>query len=264
MSLARHLLLCAALWLAGCLCLKAQPQSETLHVMSYNIHHGADMDNKPSIERIAEVIRQHLPEVVAVQEVDSANQRSGGRYNLGDLAAETSYHPIFAPAIPFGGGKYGLGILCREEPLAVRHIPLPGSEEKRVMLVAEFQGYVVACVHLSLTTADRMTSAALIRSEAARYEKPFLLAGDWNDTPGSAFVAEMTKDFLLLNKPKHCTFPADKPDRCIDYIAIYRPTAHNVDRKETYVIDEPAASDHRPVMVALQFKAAEDELTNEP
>ncbi len=268
MSLTKRLLLCTALWLAACLCLKAQPQSDaqrtnTVRIMSYNIHHGAGMDDSTSIGRLADVICRHQPEVVAVQEADSANHRSGGRYNLGDLAAEALYYPTFAPAIPFGGGKYGVGILSREKPLAVRHIPLPGSEEKRVMLVAEFQRYVVACVHLSLTEADRMASAALIRCEAARYKKPFLLAGDWNDTPESAFVKEMAKDFQLLNTPKQFTYPADKPDRCIDYIALYKPTAHELAVKSASVPNEPAASDHRPVVATLQFKIPAHELIYE-
>ncbi len=153
--------------------LNTQPQqkakhADTLRVMSYNIHHGAGMDGQTDITRLARIILSHQSDVVAIQEVDSVNQRSGGRYNLGDLAAETLYYPTFAPSISFGGGKYGLGILSREKPVAVRHIPLPGSEEKRIMLVAEFQRYVMACVHLSLTESDRMASAAMIRAEAAR------------------------------------------------------------------------------------------------
>ncbi len=265
MNLSKQLFYAIALWLTACVSLKSQPKSDvqranTLRVMSYNIHHGAGMDGQTDIVRLAEVIRRHQPEVVAIQEIDSTNHRSNGRYNLGELAGEALYYPTFASAISFGGGQYGIGILSREKPLAVRRIPLPGSEEKRVLLVAEFARYVFACTHLSLTEADRMSSAALICAEAARYSKPFLLAGDWNDTPESPFVKNIGKNFLLLNNPKHLTYPADKPDRCIDYIALYKPTADELAVKSASVPGEATASDHRPVIATLQFKISADDL----
>ncbi len=265
MSISKLLLLPTILWLAICSQLKAQPQSEvqrenTLRVMSYNIRHAVGMEGRMDVVRLADIIRRHRPDVVAIQEIDSVTQRSEGHYNLGELAAEALYYPTFAPAIPFGGGKYGVGLLSREKPIDVRHIPLPGSEEKRVMLVAEFQRYAIACTHLSLTEADRMASRDIIRTEAARYGKPFLLAGDWNDTPESPFLKEIGKDFMLVNNPKHPTYPADKPDRCIDYIALYKPTANELAVKSASVPNESTASDHRPIVATLQFKIPTNEL----
>ncbi len=262
-KLSTHLLFTVLFCLAACASLKTQPQQEakhadTLRVMSYNIHHGAGMDGQTDITRLARIILSHQTDIIAIQEVDSANQRSRGRYNLGDLAAETHCHPIFAPAIPFGGGKYGIGILCREKPIAVRHIPLPGSEEKRIMLVAEFQSYVMACVHLSLTESDRIASAAIIRTEAERHSKPFLLAGDWNDTPESPFLKEMGKYFHIINDTKQLTSPADKPQSCIDYIALYKPTSQEVAVKSASVLNEPVASDHRPVTATLYISKGKD------
>ena len=45
--------------------------------------------------------------------------------------------------------------MSRDEPLAVRRIPLPGREESRVLFVAEFPDYVVCVTHLSLTPEDQ-------------------------------------------------------------------------------------------------------------
>ncbi len=250
------------------LALLAQPRSEmqeanTFRLLSYNIHYGVGQDGRCNVKRIADLLRHYHPEVAFIQEVDSATCRSKGRYLLGELGAEALYYPLFAPAIDFDAGRYGVGLLSREKPLAVRRVPLPGREEKRVMLVAEFSRYTVACVHLSLTESDRLASLPLICREAERSAKPFILAGDWNDIPESPFLKELAKDFQVLNSPKHLTFPADKPERCLDYLALYKPKAHDLAVKAVSVLNEPIISDHRPVMATLQFKIPACELIYE-
>ena len=51
---------------------------ETVRIMSYNVHNGAGLDKKVDYERIAEVINQVKPDVVAIQELDSVTYRSKG------------------------------------------------------------------------------------------------------------------------------------------------------------------------------------------
>lgn len=250
---------------ATCGALQAQvptelQQQNQLNVLTYNIHNGIGMDGKTDYARIAGLIRHSKADVVAVQEVDSATHRSKGRYVLGEIAAEALMHPTFGAAIPYDGGKYGIGILSREKPMAVRQRSLPGREEKRTLLIAEFKRYVLGCVHLSLTEADQMASVAVIREEAARCGKPFILAGDWNAVPQSALVKELQGDFRLLNNPKTPTFPADRPDRCIDYIALYQPTGTKLVSRRSYVWNKQKASDHRPVWTQLQFKTPAEQL----
>lgn len=224
-----------------------------VRVMTYNIHNGIGMDGCRDVVRLADVMRRSGADVVAVQEVDSMTQRSGGRYVLGELAAEGLFYPTFAPAMDYDGGKYGVGLLSRERPLAVRRIPLPGSEEPRVLLVAEFERYVVGCMHLSLTASDRMASLAPIREAAAGYAKPFFLAGDWNDLPDSEFITRLSEDFRIVT-PREATCPADEPEECLDYVALYRPTGDDWVTMGGSVLPEKVASDHRPVTVTLQCK----------
>ena len=61
------------------------------------------------------------------------------------------------------------------------------------MLVCEFQEYVFACTHLALEEEDRLTSVDIILEEVARWEKPFFICGDWNDTPASYFYQNLTR-----------------------------------------------------------------------
>ena len=163
--------------------------------MSYNIRNGIGMDEKRDLNRTAATITAENPDVVCVQEVDSVTGRSGGAYILGDLAKVTNMHPTFAAAIDFMGGKYGIGILSKEEPLSVKRIALPGREEERALVIAEFSNYVVACTHLSLTPADQLASVQLIVNETSQYTKPVFLCGDFNAYPNSDVIAAFKKQF---------------------------------------------------------------------
>jgi len=220
-----------------------------VQVMSYNVRHCAGMDMVVDIDRTANVIASQHPDVVALQELDSMTARSEHHDQLGELAIRTSYYPVFGSAIEFGGGTYGVGILTRERPLSTKRIPLPG-EEPRVLLVVEMKDYVVACTHLDLEEAERLASVSLIVNEAQRWQKPFILAGDWNDAPDSELMQEMTK-YFIIHSGNGATYPADEPQECIDYIATYKERPAMT--LEYSVVNEPEASDHRPLVVKLRL-----------
>ena len=231
-----------------------------LKIMTYNVRNSKGMDNVMDCRRAAAVIRAQAPDIVAVQELDSMTRRSGGKYVLGEIADYVGMHAEYFPAIEFDGGKYGIGILSKEKPLAVKGYPLPGREEERALLVAEFEEYVFACTHLSLTEADRMASLEIVGKIAKDCSKPFYLAGDLNDVPGSPFILALQENFRILNKLESKTFPAPNPDRTLDYIAVWKATAPKMDVVSKEVIDEPMASDHRPVSVLLRTAIPADEL----
>jgi endonuclease/exonuclease/phosphatase family metal-dependent hydrolase len=175
--------------------------------------------------------------------------RSRNQDQLDELASRTGYHPVFGAAIEFDGGQYGVGILSHETPLSTKRIPLPG-EEPRVLLVVELKDYVIACTHLDLDEAQRLASVPLIVEEAQRWEKPFILAGDWNDEPGSELLEAMTHYFTILSG-NEATYPADEPTACIDYVAAFNGCAEAIG---SHVIDEPEASDHRPLVVWVRLR----------
>jgi len=261
-SLLPTCLLALACSLHGTACHAQKQATQTanrLTVMTYNVHHGAGEDDRTDYARLGEVIRRTGAGYVAVQEIDSVTGRSMKRNVLRELAIETGLYPTFAKAISYDGGSYGVGILSRERPLAVRRLPLPGREEQRVLLVAEFSRFVLGCTHFSLTEADRMASVELLRAEAQRHGKPFLLAGDWNDQPDSPFLKAMGRHFTVLSPTDKPTYPAGKPTECIDYIALASGNDALV-KLSSHVVNAPAASDHRPVVATLQFKTPAEQL----
>ena len=249
-----------------------------LRVASYNIQHGVGMDNKRDYKRIADVLENINPDVVAVQEVDSMTQRTDNTYSLGEIADHMRYYASYAPTISFDGGKYGIGILSRKRPIKTEQHALPGREEARTLLVAEFDKYVFATTHLSLTEADRKASISIIENIAKRYNKPFIIAGDLNADPNSPFMRKLEKCFYICSR-KDKSWPADNPKECLDYIAVYknygdirRPGAAEKgwEQYRPYV-GEPAvtlhaevvnslASDHRPIFADIVLPTPVDQL----
>lgn len=229
--------------------------ADTLTLMTYNVRNANGLDGVRSVERVAAVIRQSAPDVVAVQELDSATARAKGAYILGKLAAATGMTATYGPAISFDGGKYGLGLLSRQRPLSVRQVALPGREERRTMLIVEFPDYAVACIHFSLTEADRMVSLPLVREAVAGMKnKTVFIAGDWNATPESDFIRGIEEDFVLLTRSDEASYPADDPEICIDYIAVDEAHAAGWTVTSTCTLPDSVASDHRPKVVRLVRK----------
>ena len=195
--------------------------------------------------------------------------RSGGRDVLGELATLTGMIPIYAQAIDFDGGKYGVGILCRQQPLSVERRALPGREERRTVVAAEFRDYVFACTHLSLTEADRMLSLPILKEVASRIPgKPFFLAGDFNAEPGEDFIQTLTASFTILTDTTVRTYPADVPDITIDYIVCHKASPHPSPKGKgaangSNIVTPPlggdgggsaSASDHRPVCIDITYR----------
>ena len=231
-----------------------------LKLMSYNVRNTKGMDGIRNCQRVANVIINEAPDVVAVQELDSMTTRSEQKYVLKEIAERTQMHATYAPAISFQGGKYGVGILSKEQPIGIQTFPLPGREEKRMLLVAEFEDYYFACTHLSLTEEDRLASLDIIKQSISNSSKPFFLAGDLNDTPDSKFIKALQQDFQLLTNVEKATYPAPEPTETIDYIAAWKSTTDDFAVVSTQVVEEPMASDHRPITVKLRVAKKADEL----
>ncbi|MCA9157935.1 MAG: hypothetical protein KDA72_06385, partial [Planctomycetales bacterium] len=93
--------------------LTAQGQEPTspaplqLRVLSYNIHHGRGIDDQVDLERLAKVVNDCHPDLVALQEVDNRTQRTDGVDQTAELARLTGLHAQFARQIDFEGGQYG-------------------------------------------------------------------------------------------------------------------------------------------------------------
>ncbi len=231
-----------------------KPDDGVIRILTYNIHNCVGMDGKTDFARVADVINRINPHIVALQEVDSATRRMNGVDVLGILAEKTNMFPSYGPAIDFQGGKYGNGVLSRKKPLSSAYIPLPGRQERRSLLMVDFEDYTLYCTHLNHANAgDRHGSVMMIDYEAGDAQKPIFLAGDINDTPGSRTLELLSENWVQLSGNEF-TFPSDAPEKCIDYVFGLRHDDFSYEIIRQAVVNEPVASDHLPVFVDIRIR----------
>ena len=175
--------------------------------------------------------------------------RSKRKDILGEIAKQTGMKATFAEAIPYQGGKYGIGILSKEKPIRVKRVPLPGREEARTMVLAEFNDYVFVATHFSLTKADQELSIPLILNELRPYNKPIFFAGDMNSVPNSKVQKDLRKYFNVLTAGDWLTCNGT----CIDFIYEYKENAKMSPVLYKEMIKDYIASDHCPIYVDVML-----------
>lgn len=85
-------------------------------------------------------------------------------------------------------------------------------------------------------------------------EYQIFLAGDLNAEPESAFIKYLQQDFQILSDVNQHTFPAPAPTETIDYITALKQNMKGFTVTSAQVVNEPVASDHRPLVVVLEQK----------
>lgn len=232
----------------------AKKEKNARRIMCYNVRNCRGEDNVLDYDRVANVMKKVGAEVIAIQELDSATGRSKGTVALEELAKRLKMKHTYAPAIDYDGGKYGVGLLSVEKPIGYTTMPLPGANERRVLLVVEFKDYYFAVTHLSLTNEERVQSANMI-IDAVKHikDKPLFIAGDFNATPKSDPISVMNTKFTILNDINDFTIPVVNPNRTIDYIFGYN-NGYKFDVLQRKVLQEREASDHLPLFVDVVIK----------
>ena len=236
-----------------------QGQATTLRILAYNIHHGAGNDEVLDLERIARLIRSLDPDLVALQEIDNRTERTGGINQAAEIGRMAGMGSVFGPFMDYQGGQYGMALLSDLPFVNPTNHELPEGAEPRSSLAIRVQlpdgagELIFAGIHFYRTEDERMAQARRLLHVLEPETLPVILAGDFNSTPDSAVMALIGETFAIPDKGEdHFTFPSDLPDREIDFI-VYRP-ADRFTVVESRVIDEPVASDHRPLLLVVEFR----------
>ncbi len=234
-------------------------QATTLRILAYNIHHGAGNDEVLDLERIAGLIRRLEPDLVALQEIDNRTERTGGVNQAAELGRLTGLASVFGPFMDYRGGQYGMALLSRLPFVDQTNHMLPEGAEPRsaLTITVELPGdageLMFTGIHFYRTEQERMAQARRLLDLLDAEEPPVILAGDFNSTPGSPVMDLIDETFVVPDKgADRFTFPSDDPRREIDFI-VYRP-ASRFTVVESRVIDEPIASDHRPLLLVVEFR----------
>lgn len=242
-----------------------------MRLATWNVLHGARDHRSPAqTQALVEGVASLDADVVALQEVDRFQPRSGTVDQLAECAAGFA-DSRFEPAIlgtpggdwracveDDGGVAYGIGILTRL-PVRAWHVlrlraapfrlPVRATggrlqlfgDEPRVALAAELDGITVIATHLSFVPGWNVKHLRAVTRWAATLPGPHVLLGDLN--AGPLLVRTAGWDLLA----HEATFPSSRPRRRIDHVLGHGPLPP-VTRVQ---VPEMAISDHRPLIVTL-------------
>jgi len=231
-----------------------------LRVFCYNIHHGEGLDGKVDLGRIAQLIKDSGARVAALQEVDRNMSRTRRVDLAKELARQLGWTAYFSPNLRTkDGGEYGNALLTALPVSAWKNtiFPLGRPTEPRGLLQATVrfheQEIEILTTHLDSDRRDdeRLRQAPALLAALAQLPagRPFVLCGDFNDSPKGpayALLAAAVKDSWgeLYPNEKGFTIPADKPTSRIDFFwtnpSLLKPIKVTVLNSQ--------ASDHLPLV----------------
>lgn len=234
---------------------------EPVRIMSYNIHHGADKDEKNTLLAMADFIKGSGADIVGLQEVDSVCARSGKTDQAATLAARLGIHQVFVRHFDFEEGAYGIALLSRYPMHNIQRYRLPVDPSATTSGVAFFtadltikkkQVIRVAVVHMDYRSqASRIRQAGIVRQLLQDSRLPVVLIGDMNASPRTPEIDTLSQSLENGGDYELFTFPAEKANRKIDYIFL----GGRFERLYSKVY-EVGFSDHLPFMSVVQLPVA--------
>ncbi|SNR67988.1 endonuclease/exonuclease/phosphatase family protein [Blastococcus mobilis] len=236
-----------------------------VRVMSYNIHHGAGVDGRLDLKRIAGEIRDFGAEVVGLQEVDRHwSERSDFVDQAAELARMLRMHVVYGANLdndPLNRGEprrqYGTAILSDAPIHEWRNTLLPrtGNLEQRGLLEAlvTVRGVPVRVftTHLQHNSQqERIAQIAAVREVIGVPQESVVLTGDLNARPDTPEIEAITEDLVdawaEAGVGDGYTLSAENPYARIDYVM------HTDDVvARTAAVLSTDGSDHLPVVAAL-------------
>ncbi|MEB2775384.1 endonuclease/exonuclease/phosphatase family protein [Algoriphagus sp. D3-2-R+10] len=235
--------------------------AQSLKVISYNIHHGADKNEVNTLEEMGEYIKVSNADLVGLQEVDSMCNRSGSVDQMKILAEITGMHYAFQRHFEYDGGAYGLGILSKYPIISEEHNQITsiknGENRSLALLSAKIslpdrKEIVFATVHLALDQSTRLIQADETL-EFLESDLPLILTGDFNSEPGTEEIELFSEQMKMADDKLDYTFPVINPSKKIDYIWISKDHSKNISHVKVPLTIQ--YSDHLPLEAELTLKS---------
>jgi len=227
-----------------------------LVVATWNIHGAVGTDGRYAPERVVAVLREIGADIVALQEVASAQTHENF---LRDLEQATGYGIVAGLLRQRQGSDFGNAVLSRYPVASVRHLDLAvGSHEPRGALdvcidVGRAVPLRVIATHLGLRPGERREQVRRIVAAVERDSPhPTLLMGDLNEWYLWGRPLRWLHAHFRETPAAPRTFPARRPLFALDRIWV-SPTGsvRRLDRHYTRLAC--VASDHLPLVANLVF-----------
>jgi endonuclease/exonuclease/phosphatase family metal-dependent hydrolase len=239
-------------------------------IMTYNVHSCVGMDGKISPERIARVIGQHRPDIVALQELDLKRKRTGGmdQTHIIAKALEMIYH--FHSNIGIEEESYGSAVLSRYPMQMIKSGELPGLAHKprleprgAIWCAIDLGGRTLHFIntHLGLRREERLAQARALCGpqwlEHPDCQGPVILSGDFNALPHSPVcrhIRQKLKDVQIeMNgHVPQATWFSHMPMGRIDHVFV-SPDIEIVCVEVSSTDLERRSSDHLPLIVDVRL-----------
>lgn len=244
-----------------------------IRLMTYNMHHGADASERPSLERIADLIESHDVDVIGLQEVDRAwSERSGFADQVDQLARRLDMHAFFAPIYDLAPEdperprrRYGLAVLSRFPIVEAQNFeltrlssldgdPQPVRMPGFALVAVDVEGTRLSVFNTHLDyrgdPAIRRIQVREMMEIVSGVEGPAVLLGDFNAPPEADELRPLYDTFRdawsAAGPVSGETFPAGDPVRRIDGILVTEGI-----QVDSAGVAASTASDHRPVWADL-------------
>ena len=243
-----------------------EPQAETFRIGTYNIGNFNKTETN-STAMVSNMMKEIGVQALSLNELDYFNQRHAVDQIAAFAKLMGGWNSLFAPAIDYKGGKYGVGVASAPELTVVKTftltLPKGDGSEQRAVAVVEFEPFVFASTHLDHQSKTAQldqakTIDAWVETNYGASSKPFILCGDFNALPDSETIRFMQGNWTVLS-PLEPTYNAKSPSKCIDYIMVYKNAASKVKNlggkvcREFSNGDVTVASDHLPVYVDVKI-----------
>ena len=203
----------------------------SFRVMTYNVHSCVGTDGKLDPQRIADVIARAHADVVALQELDVCQARSGGMNQPEWLAQQLNMRVHFTAARACNDGHYGNAVLSRH-PFSVLYeggLSRRTGEERAVQwLKLSIGGRAVSVMntHLSIHFRERLLQIdQLLGAEwlaKAEQDVPLIVCGDLNSSRFSPVYRRLGRDLVDVQRAwgarARPTWPSRLPLFCIDHV----------------------------------------------
>ncbi len=260
-----------------------------LRVLTYNVHNFKKFGSKNdefTKDQILDIIRKEQPDVLCMQEFFS---RHKGDYNFIKLIKEilgTEYY-YFEPNTDNGYEAIGMAIFSKfpitnrgiihfentqgnealfadikfkNKPVRIYNVhfqsinfkPEDYKYIKEIAKERDVQSSKRIGSRLKRAFIKRSDQVKIVKAHSERCSSPFVIAGDFNDTPVSFTVNKLTKDLKNSFREKGSglgiTYNGEFPNFQIDYILVSK----KIDVKNYLIIDKKL-SDHYAVRSDLEL-----------
>jgi endonuclease/exonuclease/phosphatase family metal-dependent hydrolase len=237
-----------------------------MRIVTYNIHRSRGLDGRVRPDRIAAVLEEIAPDVIALQEVLSIEGEEPAKNQAEYIAGRLGFHFALGENRRMRGGAYGNVVLSRFPLRTVRNydISVSGCERRGCLhtdiRLPDGELLHVFNVHLGLALLERRRQARQLVDEVLGdpvLRGPRVMLGDFNEWTRGLTTRLLGRHLKSVNLRRHLrwarTYPGIMPLLSLDHIYfdpsldLEKLTLH---RSRTALM----ASDHLPLVADFALK----------